>query len=146
MSYDIIINFVVGIIWCVVGLLLVIRHMEVRGLKFNISQLEDGRGIEFSYRLGVYGGRVILERDPDVKEPVGELGLFGWVYKFPIKYTNTEMLDYVRNYAPKVMDGSHSKDLLVFNEVVLNKNHALISINGQIFVYDNHDYKPFKSK
>lgn len=141
---DIILNTTATVIWGLVLVLLLVRHMEVVGLRFKLEQVTNG--MEFSYRLGVYGGTVKLIRDLEVKEPQLTRKIFGWECKFPVKYTNVEMREYVRDYSPADMEGqSHSKDLLIFNEIVNRKNYGLISINGQIFVYDNRDHLPYKN-
>lgn len=139
---DLVENILVAVIWAIVIVLLIIRHMEVMGLRFNLEQMDDG--MEFSYRLGVYGGTVKLIRDLDAKEPQLTRKIFGWECRFPVKYSNIEMREYIRDYTPTDMEGhSHSKDLLIFNEIVNRKNYGLISIGGQIFVYDNRDHQPY---
>lgn len=142
---DPIMNSIAVAIWGFALMLFVNRQMEVKGLRYRLEQTPHG--LEFRYRLGVYGGTVQLVRDVDTKEPHLAGNVFGWECKFPVAYTNPEMMEYIRAYAPQCNDGeSHSKDLLIFNEVINNKNDGLVCINTKIYVYDNTDHRPFNSK
>lgn len=142
---DPILNTLTAFVWLVVILLWVVRQMEVKGLRFEFNQIDNG--LEFRYKLGVYAGTVRLVRDPDATEPHVVPNVFGWEFRFPTSFSNSAMLDYANYCGPKCHKGqSHSKDLIVFNEVVNKHNDGLVSINGAIYVYDNSDHKPFKAK
>jgi hypothetical protein len=135
-------DLVVTLVWLVAIVLLVVRHKELRGLLYGLTLTDDG--LTFWYRLGIYAGTVTMIRDMDVKEPQLTGNVLGWRCRFPVRYTNKEMCTYIREYAPQCSDKQpHSKDLWIFNEVVNRNNNALISINCQIFAFDNSDGKGF---
>jgi hypothetical protein len=142
--FDFVMNLTTAAIWLAIVVLLVIRRRERRGLRYGVSLLDDG--MVFWYRLGVYAGTVRMIRDVNVKEPQLSGNLLGWDCRFPVCYTNQEMCQYIRSYGPTDLDENlpHSKDLLIFNEVINQRNNGLISIYGQIFVYDNRDFKPYR--
>jgi len=136
-----ILNAVAVAICTAAALLIVVRSMESKGIRYSIEQ--DVNGFKFTYRLGVYGGTINLVRDITIKEPEISNHIFGWDCKFPPQYTNDEMFEYIRSYCPIGEEcRSHSKDLMIFDEVVNHKNDALISILGVIFVYDPVVHKP----
>lgn len=136
-------NLLLTVVWALAGLLLVCRLRESRGFWFSLEQVPEG--LIFKYQLGVYAGRVSLIRDPETKDPHLAGHVFGWECKFPVEFTNRDMLQYIAFQLPVAQKHkSHSKDLLIFNEVVNNHNDALVSINGQIFVYDNNDFRPYR--
>jgi hypothetical protein len=141
---DFIMNLAVGVVWLTIAGLLIIRRKERRGLRYGISLLDDG--MEFWYRLGVYAGTVRMIRDVNVKVPQLDGHVLGWECKFPTCFTNKEMCQYICVNAPTAVDESafHPTDLMIFNEVVNRNNNGLVSIYGQIFIYDNSDYKPFE--
>lgn len=140
-----ILNLLAAFIWLLALMLWTVRHMEIKGLRFKLSQIENG--IEFHYKLGVYAGTVRLIRDPDATQPHVIDNVFGWEFRFPMTFTNREMLQYANDCRPHCHKGqSHSKDLIVFNEIVNNHNDGLVSINGNIYVYDKSDNRPFKAK
>lgn len=142
---DPILNTLVTFVWLVALLLWVVRHMEVKGFRFEYNQIDNG--LEFRYKLGVYAGTVRLVRDPDATEPHVVANVFGWEFRFPTSFTNREMLDYAHYCGPHCHKGqSHSKDLMIFNEVVNNHNDGLISINGNIYVYDKSDNRPYRAR
>jgi len=139
---ELIMNLITVMIWLAVVVLLVVRRKERRGLLYGLTLTDDG--MTFWYRLGIYAGTVTMIRDAMVKEPQLSGNVLGWLCRFPVSYTNKEMCGYIRAYAPHCSeDTPHSKDLWIFNEVVNRNNNALISVYGQIFVFDNRDGKGF---
>jgi len=139
---ELIMDLITVMIWLSVIVLLVVRKKERRGLLYGLTLTDDG--LTFWYRLGIYAGTVTMVRDITVKEPQLSGNVVGWLCRFPVRYTNKEMCDYIRMYAPFCSDKTpHSKDLWIFNEVVNRNNNALISVYGQIFVFDNRDGKGF---
>lgn len=140
---DVSLNFIA----CVVTILAVIcvcsRYLELKGFKYSV--VKTPTGLAFEYKLGVYGGRIDLIRDETVvAEPQLSQGVRGWECKFPTSFTLKEMCLFMSSAAVSLRrKGSHSKDLLIFNEVINLKNDALISMNGNIYTYDNSQHKPF---
>lgn len=133
---DILLNGMVGVVWLMAGGLLIIRHMEKQGLRYDLERIPEG--IKFWYSLGVYGGTVCLKRIADQEMVQLTRTVYGWVCKFPPHYTNDEMCKYVAKHLPCMQSkGSHTKDLGVFNEIVNNKNTYMASINGGIYVYED---------
>lgn len=129
---DLILNFLVVFIWVTVIALFFIHQMERRGLRYDLEQLPEG--IKFWYRLGVYAGTVKLVRVSELEEPVFDSSVLGWECKFPDHYTNKEMCEFLWMNMPKDLEGSHSKDLLIFREVIKKGNTYLSSIFGQVLV------------
>lgn len=130
---DTFLNFAVVFIWMAAIALFFIHHMEKRGLRYDLEKLPEG--IKFWYSLGVYAGTVKLIRVIDLEEPVFESSVVGWVCKFPDHYTNKEMCEFLWKNIPQDIQGSHSKDLLIFREIIKKGNTYLASIFGVILVY-----------
>lgn len=135
-----------NLIACVVIILAVFcvcsRYLELKGFKYTV--VKTPMGLAFEYKLGIYSGHVDLIRDDTVGEPQLSQGVRGWECKFPSVYTLKDMCSFMSTAAMSLRrKGSHSKDLLIFNEVINLKNDALISINGNIYTYDNSQHKPF---
>lgn len=135
-------NSAVTGIWLLVFLYVVIRLMESRA--FEYSMRHTNVGLVFEYRLGVYSGRIEMVRDsneviPNIRQVMG-----GWKCKFPTDYSFKEMCLFVQRHITQGLEAaSHSKDLLIFDEVVNKHNDALVSINGGVYLYDNSDHKPY---
>jgi hypothetical protein len=141
---DFTLNFVVVLTWCLVILLGVARRMESAGLRYHITKLSNG--LEFWYRLGIYSGTVRLIREPEVNSPCITNRALGWDCKFPCTFSNDQMCKHIKCLLPDTTKGgSHSMDLLVFNEIVNQRNDALVSFNTKIFVYDNESHSAPKS-
>ena len=139
---DVALNFIA----CVVTLLALFcvwsRYLELKGFKYSV--VKTPTGLAFEYKLGVYGGRIDLIRDDTASEPQLSQGVRGWECRFPMSLTLKEMCGFISSAAVSLSrKGSHSKDLLIFNEVINLKNDALISMNGNIYTYDNSQHKPF---
>jgi len=130
-----------ALIWVVAIILMKARVMEMRQLEYTL--MRSTMGLYFHYRLGIYAGKVDLLRDMNVNTPQITQGVFGWECRFPVDYSVLQMCEYIRWHVASLRNVSHSKDMLVFNEIVNHKNDALISINGHIYSYDNSDHKPF---
>lgn len=125
-------------LFCVVS-----RYLELKGFKYSV--VKTPTGLVWEYKLGVYSGRIELIRDESVTtEPQLLQGVRGWECKFPVTFTLQEMCQFISSAAVSLRrKGSHSKDLLIFNEVMNLKNDALISMNGNIYTYDNSQHRPF---
>lgn len=130
------------VLWSLIGIGLIVRFMESRG--FEYSLIHTANGMLFKYKLGVYAGCIEMKRDKNSVIPTITQGVNGWVCKFPLDYSLKEMSSYLNQQVAKTMQSnSHSKDLIIFNEVVNKKNDSLVSINGGIYLYDNPDHKPY---
>lgn len=139
---NIALNFIMCVIVFVMTFCMVCRWLELRGFKYSV--VKTPLGLHFEYSLGVYGGRVDLIRDDTVTTPQLAQGVRGWECRFPVTFTLKEMCGFVSSASASMQrKGSHSKDLLIFNEVMNLKNDALVSLNGHIYSYDNSKHKPF---
>jgi hypothetical protein len=137
-----VLNGAVTIIWALVMLYLVIRFMESRAFEYSLRHTETG--LVFEYRLGVYSGRITMVRDSNAVIPTIQQVMGGWKLKFPTDYSFKEMCLFAQGHIKRGMESaSHSKDLLIFDEVVNKHNDALVSINGRVYCYDNSDHKPY---
>lgn len=141
-AFDIAMNALATLIVLVAVASVVARVMELRGLGYTLTKTPNG--LHFQYNLGIYAGVIDLIRDDTVTSPQITSGVRGWDCRFPVYFTVKEMCEFiritVRNMANK---GSHSKDLLIFNEIVNCKNDALVSLNCNVYTYDNSSCKPF---
>lgn len=138
---DFVLNLLVVLVWSLAVLLLIARRMESAGLRYSITKIDEG--LEFWYRLGIYSGTVKLVRESHLAKPEINIRTLGWDCKFPGTFSNDQMCCHIKAFIPTTnAGGSHSMDLLVFNEIINRRNDALVSFNTQIFVYDNVDYKP----
>ena len=130
---DVLLNSVTVLVWASAGLLYAARRMERGGLLYSIQQLENG--VEFWYRLGVYSGTIKLMRTEDAYSPTVMHRTMGWDVYFPLDYTNGEMCQYIKEFIPhQVKKGSHSMDLLVFDQIVNCRNDCLECYLASIFV------------
>lgn len=133
--FDLLLYAILALVWLTAGLLIIARHLEKQGLRYDIERIPEG--IKFWYRLGVYAGDVMLQRVADQETVSINRTVFGWICKFPTNFTNEQMCKYIASHLPCMTSaGSHTKDLGVFNEIVNNKNTFLTSINGGIYVYE----------
>lgn len=141
-TVDIWLNVVLAVVMLIAAACVVGRVLELRGLGYKLQRTPVG--LDFEYRLGIYAGRISLIRDDTVSSPQLTQGVLGWECRFPVYFTVKEMCDFIRLSSLKgIKKGSHSKDLLIFNEIVNLKNDALISLNGNVYTYDNSNHKPF---
>jgi len=107
--------------------------MESKVYHYAIEQEQDG--FKFSYRLGVYAGTIKLIKGATIEKPELINHVFGWECRFPPEYSTNDMIDYLSHCVPYCETcRSHSKDLMIFNEVVNKNNTSLTSIFGMIFV------------
>lgn len=136
-------NLITFFLWLAVILVAFARYLEHKGLEYSVVRTPTG--MYFKYRLGVFAGRIDLTRDDTVATPVMTQGVNGWECRFPGHFTLKQMCTFI-SLASGTIDTrrSHSKDLVIFDEIVNKKNDALISINGVIYTYDNSDHRPFK--
>ena len=136
-------NFLTFCLWVAVALVAFARYLEHKGLEYSVVRTPTG--MYFKYKLGVYAGRIELIRDDTVTSPTLTQGVSGWECRFPGYFTLKEMCSFISSASGNInKKGSHSKDLLIFDEIVNRKNDALVSINGTIYAYDNSDHRPFK--
>lgn len=135
-------NATVGILWLIVLIYVVVRIMESRAFEYSMKRTENG--LVFEYRLGVYSGRVEMVRDGNAIFPTYQQVMGGWKFKFPIDYTLMDMCLFTKGCIKKGLEASsHSKDLLIFDQVANQKRDSLVCINGAVFLYDNADHKPY---
>lgn len=139
---DIMLNLFLAGVMIIASALVIARFLELRGLGYKLQRTPTG--MYFEYRLGIYAGRIDLIRDDTVSSPQLTQGVRGWECRFPVYFTVKEMCDFIRLASFKdAKKGSHSKDLLIFNEIVNLKNDALVCMNGNVYTYDNSNHKPF---
>ena len=137
--YNLVVNFAVVIIWVAVALLVVQRIMETREFKYLVEKTETG--IIFTYRLGIYAGRVTLSRKWGVDYPRVSRKADGWEILFPPVYTDREITNYMKTLHPDDnKNKSHIKDLEIFRQVVIRNNHGLECIRGQVFTEDRRKH------
>lgn len=135
-------NCAVTGIWLLIGLFVTVRFMEARAFEYSMNYTSNG--LVFEYRLGVYSGRVEMVRDPNSVVPTIKQVIGGWLFKFPTDYSAKEMCLFTKRHIKKGLEAaSHSKDLLIFDQVVNKHNSSLVSINGGLYCYDNPDFKPY---
>lgn len=141
-TIDVLLNLVMGVVMIIAAACVIARFLELKGLGYTLQRTSTG--MYFEYRLGIYAGRIDLIRDDTVTAPQLTQGVRGWECRFPVYFTVKEMCDFIRLSSSKDgKKGSHSKDLLIFNEIVNLKNDALVCMNGNVYTYDNSNHKPF---
>lgn len=137
--YNLVVNFAVVIIWVSVALLIIQRFMETREFKYLVEKTQTG--IVFTYRLGIYAGKVSLSRRPGVDYPRVNRKADGWEVLFPPVYSDREITNYMKTLNPSEdKNKSHNQDLEIFRQVVLKNNHALECIRGKVFTDDRRRY------
>lgn len=141
-AIDILLNLLMGFVLIVAVACVIGRFLELKGLGYTLQRTPTG--MHFEYHLGIYGGHIDLIRDDTTMTPQLIQGVRGWECRFPVYFTVKEMCDFIRLSSFKnTKKGSHSKDLLIFNEIVNLKNDALVCMNGNVYTYDNSNHRPF---
>lgn len=132
--YDLFINAALVVVWGFVALLVVVKVKECRTFLYTLKL--TAHGMRFKYSLGVYGGIVEVLRDPDVIEPIFQKRVNGWILRFPESFSQQDIYVHLLLNLGKIeQEGSHSKDLPIFKEVVIGGNDSLMCIGGHIYSY-----------
>ncbi len=130
--YNVIANAVLLTTYAVIVLLVVQRYLEAKGMRYSIKRIENGR--IFSFSLGVYGGKIRILHSPDCTDPIFKRRYDGWEVTFPEHFTEEQMDHYIMHHEPfGEHNASHSKDFVVFREVMIRKNNEVSCVDGNIF-------------
>lgn len=132
-TYDITLNFILLLLYGVIGILVVQRLMERRRFTYRVTRTSTG--LKFEYSLGIYAGIVLVTREVSAQNPTIARKALGWEITLPIWYTDQDLSVYVMQTHPRLPSGhnSHANDLEVFRQVVLQNNDSLECIAGQLF-------------
>lgn len=132
-TYDMVINFILLLLYGMICLLVVQRVMEHRQFTYRVNRTPTG--LRFEYSLGIYAGVVLVTREVSAQNPTIARKALGWEITLPIWYTDQDLSLYVMTTYPRLPNGnnSHANDLEVFRQVVLKKNDSLVCIAGQLF-------------
>lgn len=132
-TYDMVINFILLLLYGVICLLVVQRIMEQRQFTYCVTRTPTG--LRFEYALGIYAGVVLVTREVSAQNPTIARKALGWEITLPIWYTDRDLSVYVMTTYPRLTNGnnSHANDLEVFRQVVIKNNDSLECIAGQLF-------------
>lgn len=130
--YDPIANAVLVLLYVFIGIRLVQRFMEAKGMKYSVTEVPYGR--VFCFSLGLYAGRIHVHRTLECHHPTFIRHVDGWEVQFPMRYTEDEMDCYLMYHNPPYAGNtSHSRDMDVYREVVIRKNDELSCVGGDIY-------------
>lgn len=128
---DIIANLLVWMIYVLIGLMLLQRRWEAKGMEFSVTNIPGGR--VFSFALGIYAGKVQIVRKPSCVVPWFVRHVDGWEIVFPMAYSDDEVDAFLLcNDPPYSRNTPHSKDLEVYREVMIHGNDCLSCVDGTL--------------
>jgi len=129
--YEIAMNLILLAVYAALGLTLVYRYLISKDLDYVLVKVRSG--YVFSFKVGIYAGKIKLIRQRGCAVPYFVKHLDGWEIIFPIFYTDKQINSFImQNDPPVPKTASHAKDLEVYREVVINRNENLVCKAGQI--------------
>lgn len=129
--YDVAMNFILLVVYAAVVLALIYRYLVSKDLDYELVKIRSG--YVFSFKVGIFAGRLKLIRQRGCAVPHFIKHLDGWEIVFPVFYTDTQINSFImKNNPPGSKTASHAKDLEVYREVVIKRNENLVCKAGQI--------------
>jgi len=128
---DIAMNLIFLVVYATLGFVLFYRFLVSREMNYELVKVCSG--YVFSFRLGIFAGKLRLKRQKNCPAPYFVKRLEGWDIIFPSFYTDGQINEFImRNDPPGSRKASHSRDLDVYREVVIKRNEKLYCSAGKI--------------